>query len=75
MGRLIDADDLLFTLGISDRDIYCQEIIEDYIMENGTISDSCDDCIHFTTKPIYPCSKCRRLHFDTDYYERNNRYS
>ena len=75
MGRLIDVDDFLFTLGISDRDIYCQETIEDYIMENGTISDSCNGCIHFTTKPIYPCSKCRRLHLDTDYYERNSKYS
>lgn len=71
MGRLIDVDDLFFTLGISDRDIYCQEIIEDYIMENGTISDSCDNCIHLTTKPIYPCSKCRRLYLDNDYYKNN----
>lgn len=69
MGRLIDVDDLLFTLGVSDRDIYCHETIEDYIMENGTISNNCDGCIHLTTKPIYPCSKCRRLHFDSDYYE------
>lgn len=69
MGRLIDIDDFLFTLGASDNDIYCEEAIEDYIIKNGTISDNCDGCIHFTTKPIYPCSKCRRLHFDSDYYK------
>lgn len=71
MGRLIDVDDFLFTLGISDNDIYCEETIKEYIMKNGIISDSCDGCIHFTTKPIYPCSKCRRLYLDNDYYKNN----
>ena len=27
--RLIDADALIYNLGISDRDIYCKEIIEE----------------------------------------------
>ena len=33
MRRLIDVDDFLFTLGISDNDIYCEETIKEYIME------------------------------------------
>ena len=28
-GRLIDADVLIDSLGISDRDIYCEDVIED----------------------------------------------
>jgi len=36
--RLIDADDLINTLGISNNDIYCEETIEEYILDNGTLS-------------------------------------
>jgi len=36
--RLIDADKLINTLGISDNDIYCKETIEEYILDNGTLS-------------------------------------
>ena len=31
-GRLIDADAFIDTLGISDRDIYAKECIEEYIL-------------------------------------------
>ena len=36
--RIIDVDDLINTLGISDNDIYCEETIEEYILDNGTLS-------------------------------------
>lgn len=39
--RLIDADALIYNLGISDRDIYCKEIIEESPTVDFTVCKYC----------------------------------
>lgn len=60
--RLVDADALEYQLGISDRDIYCKEVISDApTVETKTVihghwSDEIGD-IHSTGK-FRVCSNC-----------------
>ena len=66
MGRLIDADALIDKLGISDRDIYCKEIVEeqptaydveavvDKIMQLYDATENCgDECNAWNCRECY----------------------
>ena len=47
MSRYIDADALIYSLGIEDEDLYCQRIIEDAPTVDVVPVVRCKDCLYW----------------------------
>lgn len=62
MGRLIDADELINSLGVSDRDIYCKEVIEDAPTADTTIKGKWNKMGGYSQIYSYRCSNCGTYH-------------
>lgn len=56
--RLIDADALIYNLGISDENIYCKEIIEESPTVDFTVCKYCK--YHVQEDDYWYCNKWQR---------------
>lgn len=54
--NLIDRDDLIDSLGVSDMEIFAKEVIGDAPTVDAVEVTRCKDCRHFVQgEPYYPC--------------------